>query len=185
MSFHWTVAELAFAVPAGVVLGAAVSFFGQHFATKATTKSQRELAADERVWQKRAEIYPSIIQELELGKFAILRSDPERGSEELNEYFRTLYGQTIYISSWSSQGVRNFFDDYLAGVGALQEMLNIMIDRNLTRDPSFDKIQRLTIQLTNRFQNQLRGELHGDTSTYEGGGAKQFREVMKEDSGKA
>lgn len=50
MSFHLT---SAYAVPAGVVIGALISFAGQHFTNQANLQKSRA----DRLWDKRADLY--------------------------------------------------------------------------------------------------------------------------------
>jgi hypothetical protein len=57
-----TTAELAFLVPAGVVLGAAISFVGARLTSIANMRQSR----DERLFEKRADIYPPIIHAISL-----------------------------------------------------------------------------------------------------------------------
>lgn len=58
MSFHFTTAELAFLVPAGVVLGAVVALIGQRLTNNANLQRSRS----ERLWDHRADLYLRIVR---------------------------------------------------------------------------------------------------------------------------
>ena len=61
MPFHFTAPELALAVPCGVIFGGVVTGSFGWLAQRTNVKKDARLAAEQRLWTKRAELYPRLL----------------------------------------------------------------------------------------------------------------------------
>lgn len=115
MSFRWTPTELAFAVPAGVVLGAAIALGG----VIATNRANQRRIFTEKSWEKRSELYVDLMKLLlaiEKNFFGPLGTSLNFGvpvKDKTVKHLRSLLSLRPQVTAYASTDVRKRFNEWI------------------------------------------------------------------------
>jgi hypothetical protein len=118
VSFRWTTTELAFAVPGGVVVGAAIALGG----VIATNRANQRRIFTEKSWEKRAELYVDLIRLLlaiEKNFFGPLGTSFNYGvpvKDRAVKHLRKLLSLRPRVSAYASTDVRKRLNEWMIPV---------------------------------------------------------------------
>ena len=131
MDFFWTPAELAFAVPLGVIIAAIVNFWAARFGGKSALKVQaialaaaRELSHDQRLWDKRSDSYTvattSIFKLIEaLSEYSDPNRALKRGLPEISEMTEGVLQSRAMLSLFGGSDVMDSFGPIYSAIEQL------------------------------------------------------------------
>lgn len=170
---HITPGELAIVGIGGTLLGAlgggAIAYFAQIRTAKTTLAGQRLLAEDQRIWDRRATVYPEVIDTLREVSFVVLDEAASWSDDSLVKFTRCVdlvASSSRFIHAFASQSVRSTHSDFIDALSdvfdAAQARTNASSDEEAqTTAETLRTVSEGIIPVMSRLRDAMRDDIQG------------------------